>query len=841
MFQGCASLQTLDLSSFNMSKVNYMVSMFADCTSLTTLDLTGTPPFRNDVLAENVFSNRNAGLLIYVNNDTVKQQILSFDDYISGPLNPAQIIVVPPSTLPLLNQPNAVLSAPKSPTTRAGQNTITDILPDGLTVISTDPPADGTNPLTWTFASGELPKTVVIRAKVGDYGLAQGQADLGSEKGYVNQAIVSVQGVGSLSDSSNKTFHRANAAVVREDYYVWKGLSGAYTPNLSDANMLDDELVTTLGSAANPYYVQKMRRTIGGYIYVGYMRLGIDRDLVRDNPPDPAYFDGTGGHSQGYAANPTETIILFYEPMAAAETVNVTIHFANADPSYGDLANPNFGGQTSVTTKVAKGEDYWLLQRYAADFTLASQQWTYVDYKNSYTQWSAPSDTGDHAAPHTPPHYPSGDYDHPLFTAAQMNGDQDITLYFRQTVPLTVRYAELNNESHALKNPETYFAETDLSGKSDEICYEGTDDGNCTGGKKYEYEGYSVDGGALQSGTPPTDALPGTVVTLFYSTKNTVTEMFHGIEPGEDEHEVNKVTVLKPDETTAVVGGGSFDPDMLYPSIPKDGETWLYIGYRQGWNDDEPLHEGYPPPSAFASLRADAAIIYVYAKDVHTKTAQVNGSVRKETGTKAAPIKVNVGDLIKYTFLLRPQALADGETLDVVITDVIPDGTEFVESNPPAPPALNVVGQTVTLTNAAFNPAQDDEFSITVRALAAGSFENSATVSVNGDAKPTNHTFHSADSQNGIRCDSVPDKITSAYLRVISETGGISQAMGEIMSLEAAIAGRTLACENAGDADSAQSLTDAMEQVTEMSASNGEILSKALEFLSILQAQCAAP
>ena len=39
MFNGCSSLTTLDLSSFNTSKVTNMKTMFQNCSSLTTLNL----------------------------------------------------------------------------------------------------------------------------------------------------------------------------------------------------------------------------------------------------------------------------------------------------------------------------------------------------------------------------------------------------------------------------------------------------------------------------------------------------------------------------------------------------------------------------------------------------------------------------------------------------------------------------------------------------------------------------------------------------------------------------------------------------------------------------------
>ena len=39
MFSGCKSLTSLDLSTFNTSNVKDMVSMFAGCSSLSSLDL----------------------------------------------------------------------------------------------------------------------------------------------------------------------------------------------------------------------------------------------------------------------------------------------------------------------------------------------------------------------------------------------------------------------------------------------------------------------------------------------------------------------------------------------------------------------------------------------------------------------------------------------------------------------------------------------------------------------------------------------------------------------------------------------------------------------------------
>lgn len=45
MFSGCKALTQLDLSSFNLSEVNYISSMFRDCVSLTVLDLSNFDTF----------------------------------------------------------------------------------------------------------------------------------------------------------------------------------------------------------------------------------------------------------------------------------------------------------------------------------------------------------------------------------------------------------------------------------------------------------------------------------------------------------------------------------------------------------------------------------------------------------------------------------------------------------------------------------------------------------------------------------------------------------------------------------------------------------------------------
>ena len=39
MFMECSSLQSIDLSSFNTTNVNYMCNMFWDCKSLKSIDL----------------------------------------------------------------------------------------------------------------------------------------------------------------------------------------------------------------------------------------------------------------------------------------------------------------------------------------------------------------------------------------------------------------------------------------------------------------------------------------------------------------------------------------------------------------------------------------------------------------------------------------------------------------------------------------------------------------------------------------------------------------------------------------------------------------------------------
>jgi hypothetical protein len=488
------------------------------------------------------------------------------------------------------------------------------------------------------------------------------------------------------------------------------------------------------------------------------------------DPPDPVYFDGSGGHSPNIADTRREILVLFYERQAQPTISTITVHFVDADFPYDDLSNPNYDGETSVSLLAPQGVDYWLPLRYMGGFADASvQPWSYVDYKDSYTPNDPPS-TGSY----TLPRYPLGDPDHPLFTAAQMQDDQAITLYFKPAASVVVRYVELNRDEHILHTPDTSFASIDLTlqGRDDGQSY--YNDSITAQGKEYTYSGYyNLDSVMSNQDDPlPTDVSPGTegaVVTLYFTTVYKVTEMFHGVEPGVNEHEVYSVTPLiygLDGVSLDVSGGNTFHAMDAYnadkgtsltqppQTIAQGGVTWDYLGWRVGWNDDEPLQEGFPPETLIDEVWTDAAFIYVYDKGQPSKTARVskdNGVTWSsyETGTQKKPVTVKAGAWIEYTIRPRPGdgTFSDGY-LSMTVTDLIPLKTTFVSSVPVAGvPGVATPDGTrtrVTWEDVQFQPGM--EFVFVVSADADGvTIENTAAVTpFAASMKGTNPTWHIA-------------------------------------------------------------------------------------------------
>ena len=76
MFFSCSGLTSLNLSSFDTSKVTNMGSMFSGCTALQHLDISNFD-FTNVTSYSNMFSNVPANCEILVKDETAKEWITS--------------------------------------------------------------------------------------------------------------------------------------------------------------------------------------------------------------------------------------------------------------------------------------------------------------------------------------------------------------------------------------------------------------------------------------------------------------------------------------------------------------------------------------------------------------------------------------------------------------------------------------------------------------------------------------------------------------------------------------------------------------------------------------------
>ncbi len=89
---------------------------------------------------------------------------------------------------------------------------------------------------------------------------------------------------------------------------------------------------------------------------------------------------------------------------------------------------------------------------------------------------------------------------------------------------------------------------------------------------------------------------------------------------------------------------------------------------------------------------------------------------------KKAPREVYLGDEFKYVIgVSNPSGIVAD---NVMVSDNLPAGIEFVSSNPPA----NVSGQALTWNMGNFNGGQSQDIVVTVRSTQTGTFENCAQV-----------------------------------------------------------------------------------------------------------------
>jgi surface protein len=189
---GLASVDLIFASAYSLKEIDF-----------SSADFTSTIP-NTAVYAFLGHRADSADLKVYVPNTTAQAAVQRWGEAMAG----VSVIVGSPyaGNLPASAEP-APQPRVNAPSPRAVHTVeVTDTLPAGLTLISTEPPAAGTgtaaNPLTWTVSSDNLPTEFIIHAVVND-----------KSGDIVNTAIGRDLSTGASFDS-NETWLRAKASVV---------------------------------------------------------------------------------------------------------------------------------------------------------------------------------------------------------------------------------------------------------------------------------------------------------------------------------------------------------------------------------------------------------------------------------------------------------------------------------------------------------------------------------------------------------------------------------------------------------------------------------------------------
>jgi len=624
MFQNCRAFQSLSLNTFDVSKVTTFVFMFGGCSALESLDLSYWQLGVLNSAAGQMFLSCPNLTALHLESAPLDQLTGTRANALFSPGNSTEVFVgtaaaqtwlttgTPaglPATATLVSPPTDPQPQPqiadwkpnvkdwkdnlsdwsenlvepaKQNGSSAGQTIITDTIPDGLTIdessiTGTDSatPLDNTitwqrsgQTITWSVPDDMLPADVSVKVTV--------NTGLATDTTFDNTAYVG-------QTATNTTFHKLKAGWgVTEQYRIYDGGT--------NATQLDDD-VTTDVAAGDAYNIQGPTTSLYGYTYYGYERIGID-STIQTGVPTPAFDDGsTPLHSSDFGATNHETIILYYKKTATT----VTIHYVDQDGN--EIASPTVAGVNSNT-------DYYLLNSYFDPIDVSGITYTYYNYAANADK--SVKDQGMPAPALTlgaTPVYPDGSV--PTFTAAQMTGDKDVTLYFTTQKAVTVHYVEKGNPAHILHPDATYFVPATFDAGT-AVINTLTDP---VISKIYTYtSSYSLDSGVnLSSGSPGTVTAPADI-TLYYSTGYSVTEKYHTSE--------TTPTVLAPDQSFNKAGGDPFySQDTPGENPPASISGYNYIGYKFG-NDSNPLQEGYPPLliPLIPAVYQDENIIYVYEK-----------------------------------------------------------------------------------------------------------------------------------------------------------------------------------------------------------------------------------
>ena len=641
MFSGCYSLEFIDLCRWEIGAAEGFASdglireMFEDCEKLVEIHLESAVLENGAQSFYGMFTNHYFDVEIFVRESGDKEWIIANADGVEPltylGLTDSYAVIAPEDGDPRWhNDCEAVTldwednladwrlgyKEPEPPVRfYEGYVTITDAIPTGL-AIDEDSVTGGV--VEGAFAGDE---TDIVWKLAGQTVTWQIPADMlpvtvsvkalvtGVPGGvYANEAKVEYNGETQDTNTVTHTFI-SDYFLVREEYYLYNGA-------VTDIKIAEDyEAKGTGGSYAARGLAPPQKEM---YILVGY--------AINDG----AYAPGSPPAVAGSA-----TIRFYYK------TVTVTVHFANEDGA---------SIKSSFTETVVPGKDYFISNKH-------------FDSVGSLTYY-------DYAAGIPAPGPPTGGS--PVYPAVpaleNVTVDRDITLYFTAQKSITVRFAEFSNPLHILCGDETFFFSGSFNpataSRGDGKALAGSVIVEDIDGQEYRYASKYSTGGAVANGFPGTQSGSGLLITLYFETEYTVTEMFYS-----DGGHGTGAMELRQSIVTTIPGGEAFTGNP--PSvINNSGNRWIYKGFQMS-NGEAPINPGKP---AVFNITEDAVIIYIYERGGQSGGGG-NGDVDDETGTTGGnTLSTNTTDDQTGETSVEESATGDGETgqEEPVLTDSDP-------------------------------------------------------------------------------------------------------------------------------------------------------------------------
>ena len=574
MFDGCEAFEYIDLCQWEIGAaedfaVSYLSSinmMFQNCVNLKELHLESAlldNAIRFEDVFKGAFDDVTGAAGVFVGNAS---KTWIEDNASTLALTPGSYVLITPDDgdpewhsgcNDRVRQPDAPISwtlgytPPKHPAPD-GYVIITDVIPDGLNIDESSITGEktvafsGTETETvWMIASQQITWQMpaeLLPATVSVKVKVAGAPLIGDV--FDNKAEVEYKGETQYTNVVSHTF-ASDYFVVREEYYLHNGAP-------TEIRIAEDYEVRIAGGSHTVRGLISPQAEM--YVYVGYDTGG---GFTASLPP---------------AITSGETIKLYYKTVM----VNVTVHFAD------QAGTPIGSSPYYVVESVVPGKDFFIPNRY-------------FDSIGSLTYYAfAETNLGAGPAPGSSPGYPGSP------ALSNVTTDKHITLYFAARDAVTVRFAELGNPSHILRGDETYLFTGSFSPPTALKADIRVDD---LGEQVYHYSDEYLIGSVSGLGFPGSQS-SSSLITLFFETEYSITEMFHS------DGSNNSITVLSPDISTSIHGGGLFTGSPP-ATISYGGYTWTYKGFRIG-NDEAPL---VTEETLSFIVMEEKTIIYVYERE----------------------------------------------------------------------------------------------------------------------------------------------------------------------------------------------------------------------------------